>query len=401
MISVEEARQRILAPLQALPAEIVALSEAWGRVLAAPVVARLTQPPADVSAMDGYAVRSADARAGAVLRVVGAAPAGHPFGGAVGAGETVRLFTGSVVPDGADAVLLQEDAVAGDGVITVGESVPLGRHVRPRGQDFGTGDVVLRAGERLTARQIGLAAAANQPWLSVHRRPQVAILATGDEIALPGDPLPDGGIVSSNSHMLAAMVRAAGGVATLLPVAGDTPDAISEAAGRALGADLLVTTGGASVGTHDVVQEGLREHGFALDFWKIAMRPGKPMIFGRIGALPVLGLPGNPVSAAVCAVLFLLPALRRLQGLPAGAPATAHAVAGAAIKANDHRADHLRATLSWDAAGRLVATPFPRQDSAMLSLLSEADCLVLRAAHAPALGAGEAVEVILLGAEGI
>jgi molybdopterin molybdotransferase len=401
MISVEEARARILAPLRPLASEIVPITDAWGRVLAAPVVARLTQPPEDVSAMDGYAVRAADAVAGAVLRQIGEAPAGHPFGGVVGAGEAVRIFTGSFMPAGADAVLLQEDAAAAGDQIGVNAGVPVGRHVRPRGQDFAAGDTVLAPGQRLTARQIGLAAAANHAWLTVHRRPSVAILATGDEICLPGNPVPPGGIVSSNSFMLAALVRAAGGLATILPVAGDTADAIAEIAGTALGADLLVTSGGASVGTHDLVQAGLARHGFALDFWKIAMRPGKPMIFGRIGTLPVLGLPGNPVSAAVCAVLFLVPALRRLQGLPGDAPARVRAVAGAAVRANDHRADHLRAGLNRDDAGRLVATPHQKQDSAMLSLLSQAECLVLRAPHAAAVRAGDAVEIIMLGSEGI
>jgi molybdopterin molybdotransferase len=278
--------------------------------------------------------------------------------------------------------------------------VPPGRHVRPRGQDFAEGDIVLAPDQRLTARQIGLAAAANHAWLTVRRRPHVAILATGDEISLPGDPRAAGGIVSTNSHMLAALVRAAGGEATLLPVARDTPEAIADAARAALGADLLVTTGGASVGTHDVVQDGLARHGFALDFWKIAMRPGKPMIFGRIAALPVLGLPGNPVSAYVCAMLFLLPALRRMLGLPGDAPPTRAAIAGAAIRANDHRADHLRASLHRDEAGRLVATPFAKQDSAMLSLLSQAECLVLRAPHAAALQAGDALRIIALDSDG-
>jgi molybdopterin molybdotransferase len=352
-----------------------------------------------MSAMDGYAVRAADAVAGVTLRQVGEAPAGRPFGGTVGAGETVRLFTGSVVPAGADSVLLQEDvASAGDGLITVGATVAAGQHIRPRGQDFAVGDTVLPGGTVLGPRQIGLAAAANHPWLSVHRQARVAILATGDEIVLPGEALPAGGIVSSNSHMLAAMVQQAGGVPVLLPVARDTPDAVAAAAAQARGADLLVSTGGASVGTHDVVQAGLAQHGFALDFWKIAMRPGKPMIFGRIGALPVLGLPGNPVSAAVCAVLFLLPALRRLHGLHAGAPPTLPALAGAPIRANDHRADHLRATLRRTEAG-LVATPFARQDSGMLTVLSQADCLVLRAPHAGAVQAGEIVEVIILNNE--
>jgi molybdopterin molybdotransferase len=401
MISVEEARSRILQPLKPLAPEIVALSDAWRRVLAAPVTARLTQPPADVSAMDGYALLAADAQPGATLHEIGQAPAGHPFAGAVGPGETVRIFTGSVIPAGADTVLVQEDATAEGPIITVNAPVPPGRHIRRRGEDFAEGDIILHQGTRLTARQIGLAAAANQPWLTVHRRPHIAILATGDEIAMPGEPIPAGGIISSNSHLVAAFVRAGGGLPTLLPVARDHPDAIAESAARARGADLLVTIGGASVGTHDVVQAGLQRHGFALDFWKIAMRPGKPMISGHIGPLPVLGLPGNPVSAAVCAVLFLLPALHRLQGLPGGSPRTIAARAGAPIRANDHRADHLRATLGRDPDGSLVATPFPKQDSAMLSLLSQAECLILRPPHAAPVEPGAPIEIIQLNTEGI
>jgi len=405
MISVEEARQRILAPLRPLPAETVSIADAWDRVLASPVTARLTQPPADMSAMDGYALRAADAVENATLTVVGEAPAGHPFTGAIRAGQAVRLFTGSVVPQGADCVLLQEDADRIDEHVTVRVTARLGQHIRLQGQDFATGDTVLHAGTRLGARQIGLAAAANHAFLSVHRRPRVAILATGDEIALPGDPVPPGGIVSSNSFMLAAMVRAAGGLPTVLPIAADTPEAIAAAVSGGLGADLLVTTGGASVGDHDLVQAGLARHGFVLDFWKIAMRPGKPMISGTLSApggdTPVLGLPGNPVSAAVCATLFLMPALARLQGLPTTAPTTTRALAGAPIHPNDRRADHLRATLSHDAAGNLRATPFTRQDSGMLSLLSRAECLILRPPHAQALAEGDPVDVILLDQNGL
>jgi molybdopterin molybdotransferase len=259
----------------------------------------------------------------------------------------------------------------------------------------------LAAGVRLGARQIGLAAAANHPWLVVHRRPVIGILATGDEIAQPGEPIPAGGIVSSNSLMLAAMIGAAGGEAIILPVATDTPEAMAGAISSAPRLDLLVTTGGASVGDHDMVQAGLERLGFTLDFWKIAMRPGKPMMSGSIGGLPVLGLPGNPVSAFVCAVLFLQPAIERLSGLPGGAPRVIPAIAGVALKANDHRADHLRATLADQAGGGLRATPFERQDSAMLGVLARADCLLLRAPHAPAAPAGSPVEVIPLTASGL
>jgi molybdopterin molybdotransferase len=401
MISVDEARDRILAGLHPMPTEVVALANGWNRVTAEPVIARLTQPPSDVSAMDGYALRAADGGLHAALRVVGAAPAGHPFDGAVGQGEAVRLFTGSVVPAGADAILLQEDAERSGDTVVVNEAVVAGRHIRRAGQDFSKGDMVIPAGRRITARDVGLAAAANHPWLSVHRKPRVAILATGDEIAMPGEPIPSGGIVSSNSHALAALVRAAGGDPTVLPVAKDSTEAVAAVADQVVGFDLLVTTGGASVGDHDLVISGLQTRGLVLDFWQIAMRPGKPLLFGRLGAVPVLGLPGNPVSAMVCSALFLLPGLALMEGLPAGPPPTVAAVLGTAVKENDRRADHLRSTVSTDDLGRVVVTPFPVQDSAMLRRLALADALVLRAPFAPALPAGAEVSVIRLDTMGI
>lgn len=401
MISVEEARERILAALHPTPAEIVALADVWGRVTAAPVIARLTQPPMDVSAMDGYALRAVDGTLNATLRVIGSAPAGHPFTGSVGPGQAVRLFTGSVVPPGTDAILLQEDATATGTEIRVNEAVVAGRHIRRAGQDFAAGDAVVHAGRRLTARDIGLAAAANHPWLAVHRRPRVAILATGDEIAMPGEPIPPGGIVSSNSHALAALVRAAGGEPIVLPVAADTREAVAAVADAVHGMDMLVTTGGASVGDHDLVIESLRSRGLELDFWQIAMRPGKPLLYGRLGAVPVLGLPGNPVSAMVCSILFLLPALSRLSGLPAAPPPTVQAIAGGTLRPNDHRADHLRSTIATDSQGRMVATPFPVQDSAMLRRLAHADALILRAPNAPAVPEGAEVTIIRLDSLGI
>ncbi len=401
MISVDEARTRILADLRPTPAEIVALANAWNRVTAASVVARLTQPPADVSAMDGYALRAADGTLGATLTQIGAAPAGHPFAGTVGAGQIVRLFTGSVVPDGADAILLQEDATKDGDRITVNEAVAAGRHIRRAGQDFAQGDAVIPAGRKLTARDVGLAAAANHPWLSVHRRPRVGILATGDEIAMPGEPIPTGGIVSSNSHALAALVRASGGEPVVLPIAADTKEAVAAVADSVLGLDLLVTTGGASVGDHDLVISGLQTRGLVVDFWQIAMRPGKPLLFGNLGAVPVLGLPGNPVSAMVCAILFLVPALARLSGLPAAPPPATTALLGAPVRQNDQRADHLRATVGTDAQGRLVVTPFPVQDSAMLRRLATADALILRPSHAPALPTGAEVPIVRLDSLGL
>lgn len=401
MLSVEEARARITADLRPVPAEVVALADAWNRTTAAPVIARLTQPPADVSAMDGYAVRAQDGSEGATLRVIGSAPAGHPFVGAVGRGEAVRIFTGSIIPQGADAILLQEDAIRDGERVRVNETVRAGRHIRRAGQDFAAGDEVIPATRRLTARDIGLAAAANHPWINVRRQPRIGILATGDEIALPGEPIPPGGIVSSNSHALAAVVRAIGGAPMAFPVARDDRAAIAAVADAVTGIDMLVTTGGASVGDHDLVIASLKERGLSLDFWRIAMRPGKPLLFGNLGLTPVLGLPGNPVSALVCAILFLVPAIHALLGLPPEPAAVTQAALGTAVPANDGRADHLRATLHRSESGALVATPFPVQDSSMLRRLALADCLVLRPPHAPALPAGAPVPVIRLDAFGI
>ena len=396
MLSIAEARARVLDSLVPVPSEIVGLADAWGRVTATPVVARVTQPPQDVSAMDGFAVRAAEAGLGARLRVVGMAPAGHPWSGTLAPGQTVQLFTGSIMPDGADSVVIQEDITAGGDWITVNEAAAHGRHIRRGGQDFGIGTVLLPAGRKLTARDIGLVAAGNHPWVTVHRRPRIAILATGDEIALPGDPIPAGGIVSSNAHSLAALVRAAGGEPIVLPIALDDLVAIAAGADAARGADLLVTTGGASVGAYDLLQAGLAQRGMSLDFWKIAMRPGKPLMLGRIGELPILGLPGNPVSALVCAVIFLLPALARLSGLPTAATPAVAAILGAPLPANDRRADHLRATVTETETGVLVATAFERQDSAMMRLMTQAGGLILREPFAPAAGAGEAVRLIRL-----
>jgi molybdopterin molybdotransferase len=401
MISVDEARQRILDAVRPTPPEVVALAEAWNRVTAAPVLARLIQPPSDISAMDGYALRAADGVLHAALTVIGDAPAGHPFAGCVGPGEAVRLFTGSVVPEGADSVVIQEDVTRDGDRIRINEAAIAGRHIRRAGQDFAAGDEVLPAGRRITARDAGLAAAANHPWLTVHRCPRVAILSTGDEIAMPGEPIPPGGIVSSNSHALAALVRAAGGEPTMLPNVRDDEAAIGAVADSIAGMDLLVTTGGASVGDHDLVLPALQARGMTLDFWQIAMRPGKPLLFGQMGPTPVIGLPGNPVSAMVCAILFLLPALSRLSGLPAAPPPITTAVLGTALRANDKRADHLRATIGVDSGGRIVATPFAVQDSAMLRRLAQADALILRPPHAAALPEGAEVGIIRLDSLGL
>ncbi|WP_207478801.1 molybdopterin molybdotransferase MoeA [Arenibaculum pallidiluteum] len=395
MIPVSEALSRILSAFAPLPPETVALPDAFGRVLAADLRARVTQPPTAVSAMDGYAVRSADvANVPATLRCIGEAPAGRAFAGGIGPGECVRIFTGGPVPDGADAIVIQEDTDAEGERVTVREAAPAGRFVRAAGLDFQTGTVGLPAGRLMTARDIGLAAAMNIPWLEVRRRPRVAVLATGDEIARPGDPLGPNQIVSSNSLALGAMIRALGGEPVDLGTALDTRESLAQRISAARGMDLLLTTGGASVGDYDLVREVLGDRGLALDFYKIAMRPGKPLSFGRLGEVPVLGLPGNPVSAFVCGLLFLKPVLRRLQGLEADEGPALTARLGAALPSNDRRQEYRRATLSRDHGGELVATPFANQDSSVMSLLSRADCLIVRPPFAEASDVGERVEIL-------
>jgi molybdopterin molybdotransferase len=400
MISVAAARAKILARLIPVGVETVAIANAHGRVLALDVVARLTQPPADVSAMDGYALRAADGAAGSVLKVVGEAPAGHPFAGEVHAGEAVRLFTGSVVPAGTDTVIIQENVTAAEGSFTINEAIGAQKNIRRAGQDFAAGETLLSTGKRLGARDIGLAAAGNHPWLTVFRRPRIAILATGDEISLPGEAIGPGGIVSSNAHALAAFVAACGGEAVVLPIARDDLAAITAGADAAKGADMLVTTGGASVGDHDLIQAGLTARGLTLEFWKIALRPGKPLMFGDMAGLPMIGLPGNPVSALVCGLLFLKPAIERLSGLPGADPATERAVLGAALKPNDHREDYVRATLDL-IEGQETVSPFPVQDSGMLRTLAAAGALIKRPPHDAAREAGDLVEIIRLDGAGL
>jgi molybdopterin molybdotransferase len=400
MISVEEAFTRIVGAFERLPAEQVALADALGRVLARDVISRRTQPPADVSAMDGYAVRAEDVvSVPATLQQIGSAPAGAAFQGTVGKGETVRIFTGGVMPAGADAVVIQEDTEADGKQVTIKESAPQGHYVREAGLDFREGMVGVAAGTRLGPREIGLAAAMNVPWLSVVQRPRVAILATGDEVVMPGDPAGPDQIMSSNGLALAAFVRERGGEPVDLGIARDDEAALREAAAGARGADLLLTCGGASVGEHDLIQSALEADGLDVDFWKIAMRPGKPLIFGHLGETKLIGLPGNPVSSLVCAILFVGPAIDAMLGRDPDAERTERTIAvtlGADLGENDRRQDYLRATLAQGANGALMATPFKRQDSSMLSRFVAADCLIVRAPHAPPIKAGTTVEAILL-----
>lgn len=401
MIPVAEALRRILADLPATPPEIVSVADASGRALAEDVVARVTQPPADVSAMDGYAVRAADvATVPARLKVVGEAPAGGAYPHPLGPGEAVRIFTGGPLPKGADAIVIQEDTTREGDYVTVRESAPPGRYVRVAGLDFRAGEVGLRAGRILGARDVGLAAAMNVPWLAVRRRPRVALLATGDEIVRPGEPIGPNQIVSSNALALAALIRASGGEPVDLGIARDDRASLQAIADGARGVDLLVTLGGASVGEHDLVRAALGERGLTLDFWQIAMRPGKPLMFGQMGETAMLGLPGNPVSSLVCGLLFVRPAIRRMLRVEPAAPARGQAVLGRDLPANDRREDYLRSRLERRADGVLVATPFETQDSSMLSTLARSDCLVVRPPHAPPAKAGETVEFVDLRGDG-
>jgi molybdopterin molybdotransferase len=396
MLSVAEARARIIAAFKPLPAEQVALPEAVGRILAEDVRARLTQPPFAASAMDGYAVRAADVATPPVrLEIVGYAPAGGARAAPLRPGEAVRIFTGAPLPEGADSIVIQEDTASEGEQVLVKAAAGKGTYVRPAGLDFREGDLGLSAGKRLNARDIGLAASMNYPWLKVRRKPRVAILATGDEIVMPGEPRRAQQIISSNGQGLAAFLREIGAEPIDLGIAPDDRAALQRLIGGAAGTDLLVTTGGASVGDHDLVQSVLGEKGMELDFWKIAMRPGKPLMFGRIGTTPVLGLPGNPVSSLVCATVYLKPALQTMLGLPAPEHGET-AFAGRDLAENDNRQDYLRARLSTDSNGRLLATPFEKQDSSMMFLLQQADCLVIRPPHAPRLPAGTPVPILRL-----
>lgn len=395
MLAVDEARNRILAAFSPLQAEQVSLTESLGRVLAADVRSRRTQPPTAVSAMDGYAVRAADvANPPVTLDVIGHAPAGGAHDGTVGPGQCVRIFTGGPVPAGADAIVIQEDTDADGDKVTVKVSVPEAHYIRPAGLDFSENEVGLEAGRVMTARDVGFAAAMNVPWLMVHRKPRVAILATGDEIVMPGDPLGPNQIVSSNSLTLASTVAACGGDPILLGIAPDDRDALAAMAEGARGADMLITTGGASVGDHDLVQSVLGDLGMELDFWRIAMRPGKPLIFGKIGDTPVLGLPGNPVSTVVCSLIFMLPALEKMLGVASDNRPRLAAKLKTPLGKNDQREDYLRARLEHDDSGSLLAVPFGKQDSSMLSRMARADCLIMRAPFAPAAAAGDIVEYL-------
>lgn len=392
-----DAMAAILKGADALPEEMVALEDAFHRVLARDVASLRTQPPEAMSAMDGYAVRATDAAAGAKLKVIGEISAGKPFDRALAPGEAARIFTGGVVPAGSDAVVIQEDAARDGDTVTINEAAPVGKNIRPAGVDFRQGDVLLRAGTRLADRDLALAAGMNHPAVPVQRRPVVAMLATGDELVMPGVTPGPGQIVLSNGFALRALARAEGAEVIDLGIARDTLESTTAAIRRAidLNVDVLITTGGASVGDHDLVQQSLVEAGVEMSFWKIAMRPGKPMMHGRRGAMRVIGLPGNPVSSYVCGFLFMVPLLRALSGRSEVQHVREAAVLGRDLAANDHREDYLRTRLEWQ-DGKLVATPVAKQDSSLLGNLAIAEGLLVRPPNAAAAKAGDRCAIIRL-----
>lgn len=395
MISVDEAQALCLALVRPLPVETVALVQAAGRVLAQDVRAARAQPPFAASAMDGYAVRDQDCQPGAFLTVVGESAAGHGWTGQLGQGEALRIFTGAPVPHGADRVVIQEDVSRMGGQIMLGDTLDKGMNIRAQGTDFQL-DFLLSAPRLLGPSELALLAAMNAGHLPVSRKPEVAIIATGDELVMPGeDPRPDQ-IIASNLFALKAMVEAAGGHARMLPIARDNEASLTTVYELAMGADLIVTIGGASVGDHDMVAQVAAQFGLQQSFYKIAMRPGKPLIAGAFGdGTPYLGLPGNPVSAIVCGHLFLLPMLRAMQGLRDVLPPVRSAKLTAPVGANGPRAHYMRARLEDGEAGREV-TAFDRQDSSLLTVLSEANGLLIRPKDDGAQPAGALVQVIPL-----
>jgi molybdopterin molybdotransferase len=389
MITVEEALARCLALVAPLPAESVPLAQAAGRWMSAPAVATRDQPPFPASAMDGYAVQG-DPGPDDNFLVIGEAGAGHAFDGQIGPGQAVRIFTGAPVPQGATRVIIQEDVVRIDDRIILKEGLDAGPHIRPLGQDFRKGDSL--SPRLLRPNDLALLAAMNIPAVQATRKPVVAIIATGDELVMPGeDPRPDQ-IIASNSFALKAMVEGAGGHARFLPIARDNEAELMTVLGLAEGADLIVTIGGASVGDHDLVG---KVAGLEHSFWKLALRPGKPLMAGRLNGVPMLGLPGNPVSAIVCGHLFLLPMVRAMLGDPAPLPQPRKACLTTDLPPNGPRAHYMRARLT-QTDGLPDIAPFDRQDSALLSILGQADALLIRPIDAPACRAGDTVPYLPL-----
>jgi len=399
LLPVEEALARILSLGSVQQrSEVISLWEAQGRILSVDLTSKRTQPPFDASAMDGYAVRHEDLQTiPAHLTLIGESAAGHNFSGTVGKRECVRIFTGAPLPQGADTVILQENVSRSYDSVIVEQAEPKGRHIRTAGLDFIAGEVLLKAGTQLQGRELGLAAAMDSATVSVSARPRVGILATGDELVFPGEASSIDQIICSNTFSVAALVRAAGGEAVNLGLARDNFTDLEAGLRRAMSEniDILVTLGGASVGDHDLVQKALAAEGMQLSFWQVAMRPGKPLMHGRLGAMRILGLPGNPVASYVCAMLFLQPLIRALLGQSNHLDQTEEiAILGEALKPNDHRQDYLRATLQ--PGDPPVVTAFEIQDSSMLSTLAAAQCLIIRPPLAPVANKGDLCRIVRL-----
>jgi molybdopterin molybdotransferase len=393
LMPVDEALARILATAKLMPTEEVSLALCMGRILAGEVKAKRDQPPFPSSAMDGYAIRFADQ--GQPLRLIGVSAAGHAFKGTVETGQTVRILTGAPMPKGADTVVIQENIRVDADMVHVLYPSTLGKNIRAMGLDFKSGDVLVPAGTTLNARDIGLAAAGNAPMLRIRRKPRLVLFTTGDELVLPGQKPRADQIISSNSNALEAMATAWGAEVVNLGIIPDTMKATIAAIKKAGNADILITTGGASVGDHDYVQEALKASSIKIGFWKIALRPGKPLMFGSKGNLRVLGLPGNPVSALVCARIFLKPLIVKMQGISTNENIV-QARLGTGLPANDGRRDYMRATLAIAPDGSRTATAFDKQDSSMQRTLRNADCLIIREPNTPEVAEGELVSVLLL-----
>ena len=389
MLTVEQALAQCLALVSPLPTEPVTLRHAHGRMMPDPAIARRDQPPFPASAMDGYAVAGDQTS----YTVIGAAGAGHAFDGSVAPGQAIRIFTGAPVPDGATRVIIQEDVTRDGDLITVTPAADLVTNIRPQGRDFRAGDTL--PPRRLSAHDLALLAAMNRAQVAVTRRPVVALIATGDELVMPGENPAPSQIIASNTFALAALIEAEGGIARLLPIARDTREDLGAVLTMALDADLIITIGGASVGDHDLVGTVTAEMGMERAFWKIAMRPGKPLMAGRLHGKPVLGLPGNPVSAIVCCHLFVLPMVRALQSRPDVPPRAHRARLATAVPPNGPRAHYMRARLTEGDDLPLI-TPFAAQDSALLRILSQANALLIRPIGDAARNRGEMVTYLPL-----
>jgi molybdopterin molybdotransferase len=394
MISVDQALNNVLDLVSSLETETIPLSQSGGRVLAQTVSATRNQPPFASSAMDGYAVQSKDIIPGAILNVIGTSAAGARFDGTVSTGNAVRIFTGAPVPEGADRILIQEDCERANDTITVGTDLDTSKYVRPAGGDFKVGDE-MTAPKLLGPSEVSLLAAMNVPNVTVFRKPVIALIATGDELVTVGDTPNMDQIISSNNYGLKVMIENAGGIARILPIARDTRAELETVLSMCTDVDMIVTLGGASVGDYDLVHSVAGEMGMETSFYKVAMRPGKPLMAGRLNGVPMVGLPGNPVSSMVCGTVFLIPAIKAMLGLPKAPLPTQNATLSQDIGTNGPRAHYMRAVTQME-NGSLTVRPFERQDSSLLSVLSRANALLVRAPSEPALKAGASVQIIPL-----